>query len=75
MAKGIKVDGKIHLDQFLKWANVSSTGGQGKILILNGLVKVNGITETRRRRTLVEHDLVEVENEGSYEVIFRAGED
>ena len=46
------------LDQFLKWLGLADTGGQAKILILSGEVKVNGFVETRRGRKLVEGDKV-----------------
>ena len=46
------------LDQFLKWLGIADTGGQAKILVLSGDVKVNGFVETRRGRKLVEGDKV-----------------
>ena len=46
------------LDQFLKWLSLADTGGQAKILILSGDVKVNGIVETRRGRKLIDGDKV-----------------
>ena len=46
------------LDQFLKWHNVVSTGGEAKILIKSGEIKVNGEIETRRGRKLVMGDKV-----------------
>ena len=46
------------LDQFLKWKNLVSTGGEAKILIKSGSVKVNGIVETRRGRKLNKGDKV-----------------
>ena len=46
------------LDQFLKWLGLADTGGQAKILIMSGEVKVNGFVETRRGRKLVEGDKV-----------------
>ena len=46
------------LDQFLKWLGLVSTGGQAKILILSGDVKVNGFVEIRRGRKLFEGDKV-----------------
>jgi ribosome-associated protein len=46
------------LDQYLKFKGVVATGGQAKLLIQDGLVKVNGQTETRRGRKLVEGDHV-----------------
>jgi ribosome-associated protein len=50
----------IKLDQFLKRMQVVSTGGQAKMLIQGGEVKVNGAVETRRGRKLMVGDQVEV---------------
>jgi ribosome-associated protein len=50
----------ITLGQFLKWANVVQTGGEGKYLIQSGEVQVNGEVETRRGRKLVVGDRVSV---------------
>ena len=46
------------LDQFLKWLGVADTGGQAKILILSGDVRVNGLVERRRGRKMVDGDKV-----------------
>ena len=46
------------LDQFLKWNNVVSSGGEAKILINSGQIQVNGETEKRRGRKLVKGDKV-----------------
>ena len=46
------------LDQFLKWHNVVSSGGEAKVLIKSGQIKVNGETEKRRGRKLVKGDKV-----------------
>ncbi len=51
----------IKLDQFLKLADVVSTGGHAKYLIQEGLVKVNNEVETRRGKKLRPQDIVEVE--------------
>lgn len=51
----------LRLDHFLKLSAVSGTGGQAKLLIQSGEVKVNGETETRRRRKLHPGDVVEFE--------------
>jgi ribosome-associated protein len=50
----------IKLDQFLKFIGITPTGGQAKLLILHGEVKVNGILETRRGRKLVDDDQVTI---------------
>lgn len=50
----------IKLDQFLKLKGIASTGGQAKLMIQSGEVKVNGSLETRRGRQLVEGDRITV---------------
>ena len=46
------------LDQFLKWQNLVSSGGEAKFFIKSGSVKVNGEIETRRGRKLNRGDKV-----------------
>ena len=46
------------LDQFLKWQNLVSSGGEAKVFIKSGTVKVNGEIETRRGRKLNKGDKV-----------------
>lgn len=50
----------IKLDQFMKWADIVSTGTEAKILISEGSVKVNGEVEKRRGKKLRKNDVVEV---------------
>ncbi|MFN6515208.1 MAG: RNA-binding S4 domain-containing protein [Nostoc sp. CreGUA01] len=50
----------IKLDQFLKLLGIAPTGGQAKLMIIDGNVKVNGTIETRRGRQLVSSDEVTV---------------
>jgi len=54
----IVVHGTIRLDQFLKLAGLTMTGGEAKTLIQTGMVKVNGRTEQRRGYQLKNGDLV-----------------
>ncbi len=54
------------LRQFLKFSNVASTGGEAKILVKSGRVKVNGYVELRRGYKLKQGDVVEVEGVGSF---------
>jgi ribosome-associated protein len=56
----VKVKKEIRLDRFMKWAGAVSTGGQAKIIIKEGLVKVNGRVENRRGRILRDGDRVKV---------------
>ena len=56
-------DNSIRLDQFLKLAGVAGTGGQAKIFIQDGQVRVNGEIETRRRHKLRSGDSVRIGDE------------
>jgi len=53
----------IRLDDVLKLAGIAATGGQAKHMIQSGLVKVNGVIETRRKHLLREGDEVQVDDE------------
>jgi ribosome-associated protein len=53
-----KAENYIKLDSFLKLRQAVSTGGQAKLSIQNGEVKVNGQVETRRGRKLYPGDEV-----------------
>ncbi|MBO3461482.1 RNA-binding S4 domain-containing protein [Aetokthonos hydrillicola Thurmond2011] len=61
----------IKLDQFLKLMGVAPTGGQAKLMIIGGEVKVNGTVETRRGRKLVSGDKVMVQGK-IFEVEFNS---
>ena len=63
-------DWSIRLDQFLKTTGITGTGGQAKILIQSGQVKLNGEVEIRRRKQLKLGDEVELLGE-----IFKVEED
>ena len=49
----------IKLDQFLKLAQLVQSGGEAKLLIQDGQVRVNGKVETRRGRKLRAGDVVQ----------------
>ncbi|WP_341258384.1 RNA-binding S4 domain-containing protein [Gordonia malaquae] len=53
-------DDSIRLGQFLKLASLIETGADAKIVIVDGLVSVNGEVETRRGRQLTAGDVVEI---------------
>ena len=50
----------IHLEQYLKVCGIIGSGGQAKILIQSGQVKVNGAIENRRKKQLIQGDVVEL---------------
>ncbi|MGF7186435.1 ribosome-associated protein [Desulfitispora alkaliphila] len=56
----------IKLDQFLKWAEVVSSGGEAKHLIKEGEVKVNGEISTQRGKAIKKGDTIAV---GEYEYL------
>ncbi|ADL67601.1 RNA-binding S4 domain protein [Thermoanaerobacterium thermosaccharolyticum DSM 571] len=59
--KEVKIDTDyITLDQFLKYVGIVETGGKGKQMILDGLVKVNGNIELKRGKKLRSGDIVVV---------------
>ena len=56
-------DDYIKLGQLLKAANMVDSGVMAKIVIQEGLVKVNGETETQRGKKLRDGDVVSFEDE------------
>lgn len=53
----------IRLAQLLKLAGVIDTGGEAKVRIAAGEVRVNGEVEVRRGRQLRRGDVVEIGNQ------------
>lgn len=53
----------IELYKLLKLANMAVSGGEAKMLIGEGLVKVNGVVETRKRKKIVAGDIIEFHHE------------
>ena len=53
----------MQLDQFLKFHGLVGTGGEAKLLIQGGEVRVNGQIESRRGRKLPAGDQVELGGE------------
>ena len=53
----------ITLGQFLKYTGIVSSGIDAKIVIKDGLIKVNGEVEIRRGKKLRANDQVEFEGE------------
>jgi len=61
-------DVKIHrepveLYKLLKFEGLASSGGEAKIAIADGQVRVNGRVETRKRKKIVAGDVVEFQGE------------
>tara|TARA_R110000823_G_scaffold295738_3_gene415577 strand:- start:27606 stop:27818 length:213 start_codon:yes stop_codon:yes gene_type:complete len=53
----------VELCKILKFAGLVTTGGEAKLLIGDGQVRVNGEIETRRRRKMLSGDTIEFRGE------------
>lgn len=49
----------VELFKILKFEGLVASGGEAKILIADGQVRVNGEVETRRRRKILSGDVIE----------------
>lgn len=58
-----KLEETIQLDQFMKLAGFVGTGGQAKLVIQSGDVRLNGVVETRRKKKLKAGDEVTFQEE------------
>lgn len=60
--KIVKIDTEwIKLDQALKLGDLVQSGGHAKLVIQDGLVKVNGIIENQRGKKIKVDDIIEFE--------------
>jgi ribosome-associated protein len=53
----------IELYKILKFDNMVQSGGEAKFVIAEGLVRVNGEVETRKRKKIISGDIIEFEGE------------
>ncbi|MEH6515213.1 MAG: RNA-binding S4 domain-containing protein [Halioglobus sp.] len=53
----------VELNKLLKFGGLVTTGGEAKLLIGDGQVTVNGEIETRRRKKIVNGDVIEFRGE------------
>jgi ribosome-associated protein len=54
-------DRPINLTQVLKFGNLVMSGGEAKLLITEGRVRVNGEVELRKRRQMAVGDVITLE--------------
>lgn len=59
----------IQLDQLLKLAGITESGGQAKYMVASGIIKLNNILVTERRKKVHPGDKVEIEGLGIWQVI------
>ena len=53
----------VELYKILKFEGLVPSGGEAKAIITNGQVRVNGETETRKRKKIVSGDTIEFNGE------------
>ena len=53
----------VELFKLLKFESMVGSGGEAKFVISEGLVRLNGEVETRKRKKLVAGDIVEFQQE------------
>lgn len=58
----------MQLDQFLKFTGTAPTGGQAKMMVREGWVRVNGQPELRPGRQLVPGDVVQLKDGDTWTV-------
>ena len=56
----------IQLDQLMKWAGITGTGGQVKALLEEKLIYINNIQAFERRKKIRPGDIVEVKGIGQW---------
>jgi len=61
-AEDVAVSGPLPLGAFLKLCGVVGTGGEAKVLVQSGLVRVNTVVETRRGHAVGPGDEVAVDD-------------
>ena len=53
----------VELCKILKFEGLAATGGDAKMVIADGQVKVNGEVELRKRKKIVDGDVIEFDGE------------
>lgn len=72
MLKKVRFDSEVTLGQFLKAEGIIGTGGQAKWFLQDFTVLLNNEHETRRGKKLAEGDILDVENEGQFQITYQA---
>ena len=51
----------VELYKVMKFENIAASGGEAKYLIADGLVRVNGLVETQKRKKIYPGDMIELD--------------
>jgi len=63
MKKVIITQEPVELYKILKFEGIVGSGGEAKMVITQGMVKVNGAVETQKRKKIVSGDTIEFMDE------------
>lgn len=53
----------ITMDKLLKFSGVAATGGQAFMMISDGIVKLNGVVISEKRKKVYPNDIVNIDNQ------------
>ena len=53
----------ISMDKLLKFSGIADTGGQAFMMIEDGIVTLNGVTVTEKRKKVRPGDVVNIDNQ------------
>lgn len=68
--KEIKIETEfIKLDQFLKYAGIVQTGGEAKMMIKDGMIKLNKKVVIERGKKIRKDDIIEIEDYDTFVVV------
>lgn len=59
----------IAMDKLLKYSGVADTGGQAFMMIEDGIVTLNGVTVTEKRKKVRPCDVVNIDNQVELTVV------
>ena len=59
----------ISIDKLLKFSGIADTGGQAFLMIEDGIVTLNGVTVTEKRKKVRPGDVVNIDNQVELTVV------
>ena len=59
----------ISMDKLLKFSGIADTGGQAFLMIEDGIVTLNGVTVTEKRKKVRLGDVVNIDNQVELTVV------
>ena len=57
------------MDKLLKFSGIADTGGQAFLMIEDGIVTLNGVTVTEKRKKVRPGDVVNIDNQVELTVV------